>query len=76
VPPGLQFGGIVDVESGTLPGRLARRERIADPGPELAARVFDDTAGTSQRVVPLVEDGYGLAYVLPVGRVPAPRPCT
>jgi signal transduction histidine kinase len=65
---GLQFGGIVDVESGTLPVVLARRERIADVDPDVAARVFDDTAETSQRVVPLVDGGYGLAYVLPVGR--------
>jgi signal transduction histidine kinase len=65
---GLQFGGIVDVETGRLRVALARREVIADPGPQLAARVFEDTVGISQRVVPLEGDGYGIAYVLPAGR--------
>jgi signal transduction histidine kinase len=64
---GLQFGGIVDVPSGELRVALARRAVIEDPGPELAAAVFD-TPGTSQRVIPLVGSGYGVAHVLPVGR--------
>ncbi len=65
---GMQFGGIVDVPTGTLPVVLAMREVIADPGPEVAAGVMADTPGTTQRVVPLEDDGYGIAYVLGVGR--------
>jgi signal transduction histidine kinase len=65
---GMQFGGIVDVDAGTLPVVLAMREIIAEPGAQVAASVLADTPGTTQRVVPLEGGGYGVAYVLGVGR--------
>jgi hypothetical protein len=71
---GLQFGGIVDVNTGEVAVALARRATIADPGAEVAAAVLA-TPGSSQRVVPLAAGGdgarFGLAHVLPVGRVTA-----
>jgi signal transduction histidine kinase len=71
---GLQFGSIVDVNTGEVAVALARRATIADPGAEVAAAVLA-TPGSSQRVVPLAAGGdgarFGLAHVLPVGRVTA-----
>ncbi len=66
--PRLEIVGIVDVADATVRTLgLPSRATVLPPNPADAIEVTW-RAGSSQRVVPLAEGGYGVAYVLAVGR--------
>jgi signal transduction histidine kinase len=64
----LEVAGVFDLESGRVLQSLPGRHAIAPPG-ELPADGDRLLARGAQRVVPLVDGGYGLIYTLPVGRL-------
>jgi signal transduction histidine kinase len=65
----LDIVGVVDVTTGrTSTLGLRSGATFADLDPE-DARAVSRAPGASQRVVPLGDGGYGVAYALPVGRL-------
>lgn len=70
----LELVGVIDVDTGQvsragLPARASYQDAAPDEAEQLAR-----ASGSTQRVVPLREGGYGVAYVLPIRRIgPDPR---
>jgi signal transduction histidine kinase len=67
----LELASIFDLSSGEELQSLPGRRRIGAPGP-LPADGDGLSLRGSQRVVPLVDGGYGLIYTMPVGRLEDP----
>jgi signal transduction histidine kinase len=66
--PELEMASVLDLGTGQVLQTLPGRRSVAPPGPLPPGGDRLDARG-AQRVVPLVEGGYGLIYTLPVGRL-------